>query len=110
MLQILFLLLVFVLIAFFSGIEIAFLSANKLRIELGKNKGSISGKVLSEFNEASLQIYQHTHRRAEYLYDYLHQYDGQCAESTVLSISSCRGLITLVDPNFLHHHHRAFSR
>ncbi len=38
------------LIAFFSGIEIAFISANKLRIELLKEKGSTSAKIVSEFN------------------------------------------------------------
>lgn len=54
--NILLLILVLVLIAFFSGIEIAFLSANKLRIELGKNKGSISGKILSQFNEKRSQF------------------------------------------------------
>ncbi|MGV6860553.1 MAG: hemolysin family protein [Putridiphycobacter sp.] len=35
--------------AFFSGIEIAFVSANRLKIELDKNQGSFSGKILAYF-------------------------------------------------------------
>ncbi|MDB5281674.1 MAG: hypothetical protein JWO06_749 [Bacteroidota bacterium] len=38
------------LIAFFSGIEIAFVSANKLRVELLKEKGSARAAIVSEFN------------------------------------------------------------
>jgi CBS domain containing-hemolysin-like protein len=36
--------------ALFSGMEIAFVSSNKLRIEIDKNKGKLSGKFLSVFN------------------------------------------------------------
>jgi CBS domain containing-hemolysin-like protein len=44
------LILVLLLIALFSGIEIAFLSANKLRIELLKEKGSRSAAIWAGFN------------------------------------------------------------
>lgn len=38
-------------IGFFSGIEIAFVSSNKLNIELKRKQGTYSGKVLSRFME-----------------------------------------------------------
>ena len=37
--------------AFFSGIEIAFISADKLRIELASQRGSLSGRLLAHFTK-----------------------------------------------------------
>ncbi|NNC96101.1 MAG: HlyC/CorC family transporter [Chitinophagales bacterium] len=37
--------------AFFSGIEIAFYSANKLRIAITKNKGTLSARLLAQYFE-----------------------------------------------------------
>ena len=39
--------------AFFSGIEIAFVSANKLKIELDKTRGNIGGNIVAWFNKRS---------------------------------------------------------
>ena len=44
-----FLLLAICSSAFFSGIEIAFVSANKLKIELDNNQGHFTAKLLSSF-------------------------------------------------------------
>lgn len=46
-----FLLPALLLIAFFSGIEIAFVSANKLRVELLKEKGKSNANIVSNFNQ-----------------------------------------------------------
>ena len=35
--------------AFFTGMEIAFLSSNKLKIELEKNKGQLGARLISFF-------------------------------------------------------------
>lgn len=37
--------------AFFSGMEIAFISANKLKIQVDKNQGIFGSKIISFFNE-----------------------------------------------------------
>jgi CBS domain containing-hemolysin-like protein len=36
--------------ALFSGMEIAFVSSNRLKIEVDKNKGNVAAKILSQFN------------------------------------------------------------
>jgi len=48
---ILWLLITLLFIAFFAGIEIAFVSANRLNIELKKKQGKTSGIILSRFME-----------------------------------------------------------
>lgn len=47
----LFVLLALLLSAFFSGSEIAFISANRLKIEVKTQQGKLSGKILSGFYE-----------------------------------------------------------
>lgn len=39
--------------AFFSGIEIAFVSSNKLKMEYDRSKGNFTGKIISGFHEKS---------------------------------------------------------
>jgi len=42
--------------AFFSGMKIAFISANKLKVELDKNKGMLSARILSGFMQRPSQF------------------------------------------------------
>jgi len=42
--------------SFFSGIEIAFISVNKLKVELARKKGSYTGKLLSDFIKTPSQF------------------------------------------------------
>lgn len=47
----LYIIICLILIGFFSGIEIAFVSSSKLNIELKRKQGQYAGKVLSKFME-----------------------------------------------------------
>ena len=47
--QVLLLVLLLLASAFFSGMEIAFISANRLKIELDKNQGKRGANILSRF-------------------------------------------------------------
>ena len=42
-----------ILSAFFSGMEIAFISSNKLKIFLDKEQGTLANKIVSKFTENS---------------------------------------------------------
>ena len=42
--------------AFFSGVEIAYLSANKLSIEVFKNKDAKKGKIITELYLSLIHI------------------------------------------------------
>ncbi len=44
------------LMGFFAGIEMAFLSANRLGIELKKKQGTISGRLLGQFTESPVRF------------------------------------------------------
>jgi len=49
--SIMIIILTLVFSAFFSGMEIAFVTSNNLKIELDKSKGLLPGKILSRFNQ-----------------------------------------------------------
>ena len=43
--------------AFFSGMEIAFISSSKIKIELDNKKGEFSAKILSFFQWKACMVY-----------------------------------------------------
>ena len=45
-----------ILIGFFSGYEIGFVSANRLSLELKKKQGHRSGKIIANFLETTTQF------------------------------------------------------
>jgi len=91
-----------ILSAFFSGMEIAFVSANKLRIELQVKQGSITGKIYSYFlkntskfigcmlvgNNIALVIYGITMARIiePYLQDHLNDFGVLIVQTIVATI------------------------
>ena len=52
-----------VFIGFFAGMEIAFVTANKLSIELKKKQGKYSGIVLSKFMEEPCELVLSGHEK-----------------------------------------------
>jgi putative hemolysin len=102
--------------AFFSGIEIAFISANKLLIELRSKQGSVSARILSPFvnnpsrfisttlvgNNIGLVVYGIY--MGAFLNPYIIQYIPGTANSTMLLLlvqSLVSTLIVLVTGEFL---------
>ncbi|MCR9250619.1 MAG: hemolysin family protein [bacterium] len=55
-LEIILIFITLVFSGFFSGMEIAFISANKLHIEIQKEKSGFSGRILSKFSENRAQF------------------------------------------------------
>lgn len=47
--ELLVILLTLIFSAFFSGMEIAFISSNRLKVELDRSKGTLNGKILGSF-------------------------------------------------------------
>ncbi len=45
-----------ILSAFFSGVEIAFITSNKLKIEIDKGKGLLSARIISHFTKAPQRL------------------------------------------------------
>jgi CBS domain containing-hemolysin-like protein len=102
--------------AFFSGIEIAFISANKLLIELRSKQGSLSARILSPFvnnpsrfisttlvgNNIGLVVYGIY--MGAFLHPYIHKYIPGTADSTLFLLliqTLVSTLIVLVTGEFL---------